>query len=181
MNLELFNKLWAEGRPSQNLDEWREFLELCESYLKKYNIRNPIIVELGIFANTQKKFYEQFFGAEHIGIDNRKRKYPIADIRGNTHSPETLGMLKEMLRGRPINILFIDALHTHEAVRQDFEIYGPLCTGIIAFHDINLGRGKKIEDRQVWKFWDELKVKEHDNFSFFSIEREMGTGVMIRK
>jgi len=180
MNLDLFNKLWAQGRPSQHSGEWRIFLELCESYLKKHEIRNPIVVELGLFANTQKRFYEQLLGAEHIGIDRKARRC-VPDIRGNTHSLETLGALKKKLRGRPMNILYIDASHTYESVKKDFEMYSPLCDGIIALHDTNLGRGKTIETRQVWRFWDELKIKECENFSFTSIEREMGTGVMIRK
>lgn len=180
MNLELFNELWAEGRPSQHSGEWREFLTFCESYLKKHDIRKPIVVELGLFANTQKKFYERFFEAEHIGVDRKARRC-IPDIRGNTHSLETLGALKKKLRGRPVNILYIDASHTYESVKRDFEMYGPLCNGIIAFHDINLGRGKTEEARQVWRFWDELKVKECENFSFFSIEKDMGTGIMVRK
>lgn len=180
MNLELFNKLMKQP-PSQNTDEWRGFLELCESYLEKHNIRNPVVVELGLFANAQKKFYEQFFGAEHIGIDNRRRKRPVSYIKGNTHSLETLCMLKEKLRGRPINILYIDASHTYESVKKDFEMYGPLCNGIIALHDINLGRDGEAETRQVWRFWDELRIKERENFSFVSIEKNTGTGVMIRK
>ena len=180
MNLELFEKLWAQGRPSQHSGEWRMFLELCESYLEKHKIRNPIVVELGLFANTQKKFYEQFFGSEHIGIDTG-RKRCVPDIQGNTHDPMTLEILKEKLAGRPVNILYIDASHTYESVKKDFEMYSPLCTDIIALHDINLGRGKTKETRQVWRFWDELKITECKNFSFTSIEREMGTGVMVRK
>lgn len=180
MNLELFNKLWEQGRPSQHNGEWKMFLEICESYLEKHRIKNPIVVELGLFANTQKKFYEQFFGAEHIGIDIKSMRC-IPDIQGNTHDPRTPETLKKKLNGRSINILYIDASHTYESVKKDFEMYSPLCSDIIAIHDINLGRRQNNRNREVWKFWDELKIREHDNFSFISIEREMGTGVMIRK
>jgi len=180
MSLELFEQLWEQGRPSQHSGEWRTFLQLCESYLKKHKIEHPIVVELGLFANTQKKFYEQLLGAEHIGINVYNTRC-IPDIIGNTHNPETLRMLKEKLNGKPINILFIDAGHTYRAVEKDFEIYGPLCNDIIALHDINLGRNTTKETRQVWRFWDELKTRECENFSFISIERREGIGVMMRK
>jgi len=71
-------------------------------------------------------------------------------------------VLKKRLNGRAIDILFIDALHSYEAVKKDFEMYSPLCTGIIGFHDIESGRYKgdlnsqKVTDG-VYRFWDELK------------------------
>jgi len=186
MNLELFEQLWKQGRPSQHSGEWRTFLQLCESYLKKREIRHPIVVELGLFANAQKKFYEQLLGAEHIGINiDHRRCNP--DILGNTHYPGTLKRLKEKLNGKSINILFIDAGHTYRAVENDFEMYSPLCNDIVAFHDINLGRrgkeGRKgeLENRQVWKFWDKLKKGGYKDFSFISIEQREGIGVMMRK
>jgi len=180
MNLELFEKLWEQGRPSQHSGEWRTFLQLCESYLKKHEIKCPIVVELGLFANTQKKFYEQFFGAKHIGIDRKARRC-VPDIQGNTHDSRTLEILKEKLAEKAINILYIDASHTYESVKKDFEMYSSLCNDIIALHDINLGRRQKNRNRQVWKFWDELRKGGYEDFSFISIEQREGTGVMMKK
>ena len=56
-----------------------------------------------------------------------------------------------------IDFLFIDADHSYEAVRQDFEMYGTLVRkgGVIALHDI-----KQQDSRPnygVWKLWDEIK------------------------
>lgn len=193
MNLELFDKL-MEDRPSQHYPEWQMFLEICEMYLKKHKIKNPIVVELGIYENKQKKFWEQLFEAKHIGIDASVRRC-IPDIHGNTHDPKTLEMLKKKLKGKPINILFIDAGHCYESVKQDFEIYSPLCSNIVAFHDIDLGRYKPVKNRKVWKFWDELRLKAHmekrgyENYLFLSIyqrksierNRDIGIGVIIKK
>jgi len=180
MNLELFDKL-MELPLSQSLYEWKTFLEFCESYLNKHEIKNPIVVELGVWRGGQKQFYEQLLGACHIGIDSARKTCP--DIRGNTHDPKTLETLKMKLEGKPINILFIDASHWYKNVKKDFEIYSPLCSGIIAFHDINYGRNRQQRaNREVWKFWDELKADPSmKNFSFDSIEREKGIGLMIRK
>ena len=170
---------------AQDLHEWKTFLEFCESYLEKHEIKNPIVVELGIWRDGQKKFYEQLLGACHIGIDSsRKKSKP--DIQGNTHDPRTLEALKTKLEGKPIDILFIDASHWYEDVKKDFEMYSPLCNGIIALHDINNSRYQnKAGSREVWKFWDELKVDlSKRDYLFSSIEETRGIagiGLMIRK
>jgi hypothetical protein len=65
INLELFNELF-EKRPSQRKQEWLAYLEICKMYLKKHNIKKPIVVELGVYKNRQKMFYEKLLGAEHI-------------------------------------------------------------------------------------------------------------------
>jgi len=168
MNLKLFDKL-MERRPSQHLPEWRLFLELCELYMKKRGITKPIVVELGIWNNYQKKFYEQLLGAEHIGI-NITKKRSVPDIQGNTRDPWTLGTLKKRLDGRAINILFIDADHHYEAVKKDFELYAPLCADIVAIHDI------VTKSAGVHRFWDELREaamhrKEYKDFLFVSINQ----------
>jgi len=186
MNMKLFNEL-MELPLSQDLYEWKMFLEFCESYLKKHGIKNPVVVELGIWRGGQKRFWEELLGAYHIGIDAaRKKSRP--DIRGHTHDPQTLEALKVKLEGKSIDILFIDASHWYEHVKKDFEIYSPLCTGIVALHDINYGRhyGKRV-NREVWKFWDELKANPSmKNFSFDSIEKtgtkmRTGIGIVIKK
>lgn len=184
-----------EKEPAQHPAEWLMFLELCEMYLRKYEIKHPIVVELGILFNRQKPFYEQILGAEHIGIDIiDKRGKP--DILGDTHSRKTLRKLKEKLNGRPIDILYIDACHTYEGVKRDFEMYSPLCDGIIGFNDIETGRYKKKSSLEVWKFWDELRNEsfvqtgKYAHFLFLTIHQcrfekrrdsRLGTGVMIKR
>jgi len=182
MNLELFNNLMKLPL-AQDLREWKIFLEFCELYLEKHKIVNPIVVELGIERNSQKRFYKQLLGACHIGID-LFREESIPDIQGNTHDPKILEALKVKLGRKPIDILFIDACHWYDDVKKDFEMYSPLCNGIIAFHDINNHRYNRGTQNQVWKFWDELKIDPSmKNFSFNSIEKAkgMGIGMMIKR
>ena len=160
MNMKRYNKLMRRGAPKQHPPEWQTFLEFCESYLEKHGIKNPIVVELGTWRDTQKKFYEQLLNAHHIGIDiTGDQNAP--DILGNTHDPKTIEKLKGKLGGKPINILFIDASHRYKNVKRDFAIYAPLCSDIIAIHDIELGRYQEASTREVWKFWDELRLKTH--------------------
>ena len=135
MNIGDFNLLAKEQSPFQNLPEWQYFLEFIEAYFKNRGLSHPIVVELGVQYNHQKRFYEEFLGAEHIGIDF-KEKLGKPDILGDTHDEETLNKLKTKLNGRAINLLFIDADHSYDEVVMDYEMYGPLVQNIIAIHDV---------------------------------------------
>jgi len=81
----------------------------------------------------------------------------IRFVRGDSHNPQTHDRVKKLLRGRGVDLLFIDGDHSHEGVQSDYRLYGPLVrpSGIIAFHDIvpapyESGVG-------VPMFWQELK------------------------
>ena len=196
MNLQLFNEMTRKGHgPQLRKFEWRVFLEFCERYLKDYEIKNPVAVELGVFKGRQGKFYEKLLGAEYIGIDILDR-YLVPDIQGDTHDPKTLDILKKRLNGRAIDILFIDASHSYECVKKDFEMYAPLCTGVVGFHDIESGRYKNSAIDGVYRFWDELKntrysdTKIHENYVFSTIHyvhykemcrRTLGIGMMLKR
>jgi predicted O-methyltransferase YrrM len=82
-------------------------------------------------------------------------------VRADSHKPETLARVKDLLDGEKAGFIFIDGDHSYEGVRQDFEMYSQLLRekGLIAFHDIvvhpvETGCG-------VSKLWDELK--QHGN------------------
>jgi len=193
MNLERFNKLMEQRPfPAQQEAEWQMFLQLCDMYLEK--VKNPIVVEIGIWRGSQRKFWEELLDAEYIGIDSSNDR-ATPDIHGDSRRRKTKLKLEERLNGRSINVLFIDASHRYENVRKDFEMYSPLCSDIIALHDIERGRYQHRRTREVWKFWDELKLRAHieteknQEFLFLSIHRyressdrsQMGIGVMIRQ
>jgi len=192
MNMKSFNQLMKRGHLKQEPSEWKTFLDFCSIFLRNHKIKNPVVVELGILHDAQEAFWNQLFVAEHIGIDiSDVRARP--DILGDTHDPKTLKALKRKLNGRPINILFIDADHTYDAVKKDFEVYSPLCNDIIVLHDIETCRHGKRASVEVWKFWDELKLKaeqgdeELKDFMFITIfkkcqrGRQRGMGLIIKK
>jgi predicted O-methyltransferase YrrM len=58
----------------------------------------------------------------------------------------------------PIDFLFIDACHTYEGAKQDFNTYGPLVRagGIIAMHD--LVTPETSPHIQVWQLWREIQA-----------------------
>ena len=195
MNPKRLNDLLrAKALPAQDQSEWRMFREICELYLGKHNIENPVVVELGIGRNRQKKTWNLLLGAEHIGIDRSERR-GNPDILGDTHDPKTMKKLKRKLKGKPINILFIDASHRYENIKKDYELYASLCNDIIAIHDIELGRHQDLITRGVWKFWDELKMRvyngeeEYRNITILSIHHyksdgdrsQRGIGVILKR
>jgi len=58
------------------------------------------------------------------------------------------------LKGRKIDLLFIDGDHKYEACKRDYEMYSPLAK-IVAFHDIHTKN--KFNDG-VPKLWQEIKT-----------------------
>lgn len=201
MDVERFDELMGLGGLAQNPPEWQFWLEFCEMYLAKHKIKDPIIVELGTLYGVQKRFYEELLGARHISVDsNNERTTP--DIFGPTEDPATLTKLKDMLGGKPITILFIDASHIYSHVARDFNIYSPLVSDIIAFHDTEIGRGSERIKRDkdsvrfgVWKFWEEMRELsysgegQYENTLFLDIRQyrqarrrnsRVGIGVMIK-
>lgn len=192
MNKRIFNILIKEPGLKQEPWEWKMFLEFCSEWLKNQKIKNPIVVELGILNNKQKAFYEQLFDAEYIGVDMLDdRGKP--DILGNTHAPETLAKLMRKLKGRQIDVLFIDASHHYEDAIKDFEIYSPLCSGLVVLHDIETFRNTGRKSAQVWKLWDEIRLgtyaskEEYKQFPLVSIFKrrtrgcQRGIGIIVKK
>jgi len=82
-------------------------------------------------------------------------------IRGDSHSPEVLAELEEILDGRPIDLLFIDGDHTLEGVTADYETYSKLVRpgGMVAFHDI-LKHNIHITC-DVDALWNRIKLGRH--------------------
>lgn len=99
-------------------------------------------------------------------------------IRGNSHDPNLSKKIERELYGSNVDFLFIDADHTYDGVRQDFEMYHHLVGkgGIIAFHDICPSNDKT---HGVTQFWNEIKR----NYRFEEIikgknQYEYGIGVL---
>ncbi len=89
-------------------------------------------------------------------------------LRADSHRPETLAQVRSLLDERPLDFLFIDADHTCDGVREDYEAYGPLLRpgGLIAFHDIlppappfrQAGEDATNElPGEVWRLWAQLR------------------------
>ena len=154
--------------PGQGAWEWQSYLEFIKAYFKDRGISKPMIVEIGTRRNRQKVFYEQFLNATHIGIDASPH-FSKPDILGDSRDPKTLKKLKSMLNGMAINLLFIDGDHSYETVKNDYEMYGPFVSHIIALHDIC------SPEYGVRKFWTQLT----EDYTALSSKRSIRIGWAI--
>lgn len=160
MDLRRFKKLGAASVSTmtmlrQDKVEWRSFIEFASRYFEIRGLRTPTVVEIGIMFNAQKAFYVDLMGAEHIGVDCNPNAAP--DILGDSHDPATVARVREALGGRPIDLLFIDADHSYDAVKRDFDLWAPAVPkyGLIAFHDIAARVNSGVS-----QFWAELKARQ---------------------
>ena len=166
--------------PNQIFGEWKAYLKFVQMYCLKNGITNPIIVEIGTQNGRQKAHYVKFLDGVHIGID-KSDTWSKPDILGDSHSLETVGKLKVLLDGKKINVLFIDGTHTYVDALADYEIYGPLTSDIIAFHDIQ-------HEKEIGQLWKDIQASEKDNpdITFISIGAwangwcELGIGIIVK-
>ena len=97
-------------------------------------------------------------GNDHLYPDWTPDGVTVTQIRGNTHDPETLEACRAL---GPYQWLFIDASHTYDDARADWNDYMPLVDdGFVLLHDIGLRR--KYEDGTeagVWMLWREIQAK----------------------
>jgi hypothetical protein len=103
----------------------------------------------------------------------------------------TLEKLQRRLRGRSIDLLFIDGDHAYEGVKSDYKMYGPLTKHIIAIHDISGAHGLHGSD-DVGRLWKEIIETDTDNL-LLTIRRynslktgitagyQMGIGLVIKE
>ncbi len=165
MNLTTFNRLMKGTDIKCHPPEWKMFLEICDIYLKRKKIKNPIVMELGLEENSQSEFFKQLFGAKCVKPANHEGGVDILLIGG--------GSYKDVMR--------------------NFNVYSTLCSGIIAIHDIECCRYKNRIMAQSHRVWDELKIatacgaEQFENFLFLSIHRkrikgnQRGIGVIIKQ
>jgi predicted O-methyltransferase YrrM len=122
----------------------------------------PLIVEIGsahgassiILADAAEEldgklicidsFPENYYDQEKFGDHARqafKANLKAYNIRFlDMPSSEAITEVRAVVAGlKPISVLFIDGMHSYEAVKQDCELYLPLLRpgGYVAFHDYN--------------------------------------------
>ncbi len=129
--------------------------QLGEENAKVISIDKPGGSFGGGYSLEDIEFYKTF------GKDGQAMHF----IRKNSHKESTLMEVKKCLKGKKIDLLFIDGDHTYEGVRADFMMYSPLVSngGIVAFHDIC--EHKTVPECQVNKFWREIR-NNYKHFEF---------------
>jgi predicted O-methyltransferase YrrM len=173
-----------------------EFLELAE-LVEKQNCKN--ILEIGTYRGGTLFVFSQLsdpkatiisldYSMTFIGKFLRIAQSPFLKrfirrgqslflLRKDSHSPKTLAMVQDILKGQKLDFLFIDGDHRYSGVREDFEMYAPLLRsgGILAFHDV----ARKEAPDEVYKLWDEIKPGyKHTEFVHRTDSGAMGIGVL---
>jgi len=180
MDNKTFNALMSlKKKPWQEPDEWRCYLEFCYGYFKQRGILNPMVVELGIASNRQKRFYRELLNADHLGIDVNPRRNP--DILADTHSKEAKEQLLKTLGRRTIDLLYIDAGHLYKDAKMDLDEFGPMSGHLVALHDVCHSDPKRPEV-QVKKLWDEVCLgwTTHTKITINSKPNHMGMGILMK-
>jgi hypothetical protein len=72
----------------------------------------------------------------------------IHHVQGDSHDPLMVPAIYAILDGPP-DIVFIDADHSYEGCKADFDLWHPVARIAVGFHDILLGEGCN-------RFWDEI-------------------------
>ena len=133
------------------------------------------LIEIGTYKGGMFYALSKVINGVHISIDlmysdafkqeyeerNKNLKEDIKGcqlIYGNSHSKEIYDKIKQILKGKTIDVLFIDGDHSSEGVTQDYEMYREFVSegGIIAFHDIIKSDFHKKHLCFVDRFWDKL-------------------------
>ena len=99
-------------------------------------------------------------GSEDHFIHNNFENENVELVKGDSHT--SLLFLYE--EGRRFDVIFIDGMHTYEAVAGDFAFSYPLLTGngILAFHDCTHKEVRKAIDEGCLKLGLNLRIL--DNF-----------------
>jgi len=176
------NQIIEQCRASQNKQE----LEALLNAVSGIDIKN--VLEIGVHKGYSLELWQWAFNPNIlIGIEpdcsqldiNLITKLPNTVVLPfkSTEEPALHGV-QRLLKGEPLDFLFLDGDHTYEAVKQDFRLYAPFVRpgGVIVLHDVEL-RGHEWNGLvEVNQLWNEIKDNyEHMEFYF---DGGTGTGVL---
>jgi len=157
--------------PMQYKEEFGLFLDKCLDYLGKVSV----ILEIGSHYGASLALFggllngnsddllisisigywvngEYSDGVKTEEVKKLVEPSTVIYLNGYSNSADIMQSLKDILNGRLIDILFIDANHSYEGSMYDYKTYVDFCKpkSIIGFHDIYYGIG-------VHQTFEELK------------------------
>lgn len=172
-------------------------------FLKFAEEQKPVrICELGMFQGGTNLMLthalssvEQIIGVDLFIRNKSQLKYFVKPtqrqtyIEGKTCDKSSLEKVADALKGEKLDLLFIDADHSYNGVKQDFMLYRQFVRegGIIAFHDIvpdhlqkyNLDPATYVGalGGEVYLFWDRLKSYYEHTKEFVVDYEQNGCGI----
>jgi predicted O-methyltransferase YrrM len=102
-------------------------------------------------------------------------------IRADSHVLNTREKVVSILQNQQLDLLFIDADHSYEGVKRDFEMYFPLVRegGAVILHDI--APHSPGSNCGVDQYWNEVKAKyEHIEFIEDCDQHGAGLGLIVK-
>jgi predicted O-methyltransferase YrrM len=125
-------------------------------------------LDLVMYPPERRQLYRK------LGWAGRRVDAWVAD----SQREQTRDAVRDWFGGEPVDVLFVDGDHGYDAVRRDFELYGPLVRpgGIVAFHDIVEGPSA-VGD--VPRFWREIKPSLADPVELVESWQQGGFGIGV--
>lgn len=83
----------------------------------------------------------------------------IYSVVGYSYADKTIEAVEKILDGKKVSFLYIDAEHTYDGVKKDYEMYNKFVEkgGYIGFHDIQIELPKNMAG-----FWREISAEFGD-------------------
>ncbi|HLZ16492.1 MAG TPA: class I SAM-dependent methyltransferase, partial [Cyclobacteriaceae bacterium] len=166
--------------------------------IDKKKIKPEVLCEIGTANGGTNLFLASSIPSVNtvLGIDlyvkNKNRiRFFLKDkethfFDGSSYSPATINQVESELKGKKIDILFIDGDHRYLGVKNDFEMYRPLVRkgGLICFHDIvpdyltRYNQFTGMWSGDVPKYWSEIKPSfPHDEITEREDQDGQGIGI----
>ena len=150
---------------NQRIPEFHAWTSLC------LGMGIQTYVELGVGSSWE----HAQAGVRVVTVDILPNGLPgIHHIQGDSHSLETLHAVLTHLGDRP-DCVFIDADHTYDAVKADFDLWYPAAKYLIGFHDILLGEGSDRFWNQIKREYPSVEIIARDQASGEQWQRGSGT------
>lgn len=162
----------------QDVVEWMDFLD----FIKNKNLKNLLTIGVnnGGGVYSMSRCISEYSKIINIDFDignfkNRKIRdrffrnmvkpsQEIKSIDGYSEDFKVVDKLREFLNGEKIDIIFVDADHSYDGVKKDFDLYYPFLSnnGLMCFHDINTHLiDSLVSINLFWKeICDKFKTKE---------------------
>lgn len=138
--------------------------------------RNATIVSIDLPNGRFGGGYSSAKGTVFRRFAGKNQKVHL--LRQDSHAKETFEMANQRFGGQPIDFLFIDADHTYEGAKRDWEMYSSMVRpgGIIAFHDV----AGNYDDTQVKRLWDSIKPNFEHREYVANPGGQYGIGVLFK-
>jgi hypothetical protein len=110
-----------------------------------------------------------FGGQSPVFCEDRNNRikslYPqFVGVLANSQNLSTVDVVRNLLDGEKLDLLFIDGDHKYDGVKSDFELYRDFVKpgGVILFHDIEDTDYHRFWNVEVSRLWKELQGEKYE-------------------